>query len=192
MFKVLKPFELDGKMLTMGEEIFLSERDATKHLQRGEVQAGRVLDPENEDDAKKIKEAEAAHDARYEAGKAKEAARDEAKQDELKEDDGKRKELVEEAEQLLTDIAAADGNEADKDELAQLSRIETPELEKRVAELREKKAEVAGEDKPEVDESMKRDELEKIARDEGISDEDIDGADTKADLVELIEDHRSE
>lgn len=153
MYKVVREFEFDGKVLKMGEEIFLSERDASKHLNHGEIVHGRELNPDDESDAKIIKQAEEEHDARYETGMEKEAAREEKKQEELKEDDGKRAELVAEGKQLLEDIAEVEGEEADRDEVSQLERIETPELEKRVAELREKKAE--------LDEEEDEDEEEK-------------------------------
>ena len=45
---------------------------------------------------------------------------------------------------------------------------------------------------PKVSESMKRDELEKAARKEGISKDDIAAAATKADIVELIEKKRAQ
>jgi len=188
MYKVTKEVEFDGRTLTLGEEIFLSERDASKLIQDGAVVVGRALDPANKDDADKIKEAEEAHDARYQAGKAKEEARDEQRQEEHKQDDEKRKTLIAEGKQIMKDLADADGKTADKDELAQLERIETPDLEKRVEELRAKKSELeSDEEEVEVSEKMTRDELEKIARDRGVSDKDISDASTKADLVKVIE-----
>lgn len=42
-----------------------------------------------------------------------------------------------------------------------------------------------------VSESMKRDELEKVATDEGVEASKIDDAGTKADLVALIEENRA-
>jgi hypothetical protein len=45
---------------------------------------------------------------------------------------------------------------------------------------------------PKISESMTRDELEKIARKEGIGKDDLKAAATKADVVELIEKKRAE
>lgn len=183
-FKALKDFERDGVSVKSGEELVLTEREGEKRVKAGEVMDGRFLDPADPKDAEKIEAAEAEYDEKYEANMAKEAARDEAKQEELAEDDEKREALVEEGKQLLTEIANADGEEPNREELEGLSRLETPVLEKRIAELREKKP------AEEVDDSMKRDELEAVALKEGMTQEEIDGAETKADLVQKIQEKR--
>lgn len=134
-YKVVAEFDLDGAPQQLGSEIFLPEREGEKLVKQGVVVQGRTLDPEDVDDAKKIKEAEEAHDARYAVAKKKEEARDEQKEDELIEEDGKRDELLKEAEELIAKIAEDTGGN-DVADLEAISRLETSDIEKEVEKLR--------------------------------------------------------
>lgn len=147
-FKALKDFERDGVSVKSGEELVLTEREGEKRMAAGEVMDGRFLDPADPKDAKAIEKAEAEYDEKYEANMAKEAARDEAKQEELAQDDEKREELVEEGEQLIRDLAEADGRDPKQEEIEQLQRLETDVLEKRVVKLRAEKKAIEDGDKP--------------------------------------------
>lgn len=120
----------------------MSDREADKLIKGGFLTEGRLLDPEDKEDAKKIKEAEKKHDAKHAANVAKENERHGAKQEELGEDNTKRRDLFAEAEGLMTAIAKEEGKALDRSEFERLQRLETPQLEKNVERLREEKAKI--------------------------------------------------
>lgn len=200
-------FEYDGVAVQSGTEIVISDREADKLVKNRQVVIGRFLDPADEKDQKAIAEAEAKYKDKYEVAMEKEDARDEAKEDELKEDDEERKTLIEEAQELMTDIAALDGNEPDQEEMQQITRLETPVIKAAVEKLRAEKDKLeGGEDtdnseetaddvdatgRPEVSDKMKREDLEAIAREEGVKDVEIEDAKNKQDLVDLIKANRT-
>lgn len=200
-YKVTKEFEYDGVKQSLGQEIVLSDREGDRYIKDGSVILGRFLDPEDEKDQKAIATAEAKYEEKYETNMAKEAARDEAKEEGLEEEDGERAELIEEAHDLMTAIAEADGRTPDDDEMRQVERIETAQIRATVEKLRAEKAKLDGEEvvdeekkddsRPAVSDKMKREDLEAIAREEGISDAEIEDSKTKGDLVNSIESHRA-
>lgn len=194
-YKVITPFEHRGSDLKIGEELVLSERDGEDLVRRKRVVAGRILDPQDEKDAKLIKEAEKAYGQKYISDMARESKRDEVKQDELKERDELVADIHTHADKLIEAGEASEEVAAFKGmDFASFTLEELKEKRARLADLaggQDSNGKDEAEDtRPAVSDRMKRPDLDMIAKEEGATDEEIAAAKTKEDVVALIEERR--